>query len=79
MTQHTLVDLNLNETAEISCLSDSCHLRLMELGFMPGTTVTLVNKLPFGGPLTFDVEGCKIAMRRDDASAISVSHGLSFT
>lgn len=50
--------------------------RLMSLGFLVGTTLTLVSKLPFGGPLAVDLQGGRIALSREDAKAVGVSHTL---
>lgn len=42
--------------------------RLMELGFLPGHTVTPAHSAPFGGdPRVFRVDGSEIALRRETA------------
>ena len=41
--------------------------RLMEMGFVPGHTVTPANSAPGGDPRVFQVDGSEIALRRDTA------------
>jgi ferrous iron transport protein A len=41
--------------------------RLMELGFLPGHTVTLAHSAPGGDPRVFRVDGTEIALRRETA------------
>ncbi len=47
-------------------------LRLLEMGFVPGTPVTLVKKAPFGDPLEFQVRGCHVSLRAAEAAQIAV-------
>ena len=41
--------------------------RLMELGFLPGHTVTVAHSAPGGDPTVFRVDGSEVALRRDTA------------
>jgi len=41
--------------------------RLMELGFLPGTTITAGFSAPGGDPQVFQVDGSEIALRRETA------------
>jgi len=41
--------------------------RLMELGFLPGHTVTPAHSAPGGDPRVFRVDGSEIALRRETA------------
>jgi ferrous iron transport protein A len=41
--------------------------RLMELGFLPGHTVTPARSAPGGDPRVFRVDGSEIALRRETA------------
>jgi ferrous iron transport protein A len=41
--------------------------RLMELGFLPGHTITPAHAAPGGDPRVFRVDGTEIALRRDTA------------
>ena len=47
--------------------------RLMELGFIPGATVTALQRAPFGGAVAYDVMGTVIALRSADARRIGIS------
>ena len=47
-------------------------LRLMELGFIPGRTVSALQAAPWGDPVAYAVRGAVIALRRRDASGISI-------
>jgi ferrous iron transport protein A len=42
--------------------------RLMELGFLPGSSVTCARSAPSGDPLVFRVDGAEIALRRETAA-----------
>ena len=46
--------------------------RLMELGFVPGTSITAGNSAPGGDPRVFQVDGSEIALRRDTARRLTV-------
>ena len=48
------------------------QLRLMELGFIPGRTVSALQAAPWGDPVAYAVCGAVIALRRCDASQIRV-------
>lgn len=45
--------------------------RLVDLGFLPGASVTLLRRAPLGGPLVFRVGTSEFALRRRDAAAIN--------
>ncbi|KSU62742.1 iron transporter FeoA [[Bacillus] enclensis] len=44
--------------------------RLLDLGFVPGNVVTVVNKSPLGDPIAFRVSGTVIALRKEESSNI---------
>ena len=44
----------------------------MELGFLPGTTVTAGFSAPGGDPRVFQVDGSEIALRRETARRLLV-------
>jgi len=46
--------------------------RLMELGFVPGATITAGFSAPGGDPRVFQVDGSEIALRRDTARRLRV-------
>ena len=41
--------------------------RLMELGFLPGHSVTRAHSAPGGDPRVFQVDGSEVALRRETA------------
>jgi ferrous iron transport protein A len=47
--------------------------RLLEMGVIPGVTVSIVKKAPFGDPIEVRVRGYSLAMRRTEADAIEVA------
>lgn len=67
-----LSELKNNETAYISTVggSRSFHLRLGEMGFVPGQEVTRIYAAPLGNPIVFAMLGQKVALRRSEAELI---------
>jgi Fe2+ transport system protein FeoA len=46
--------------------------RLLELGFLPGTTVARAGRAPLGDPLAFRIRGAVLSLRRRDAARVLV-------
>lgn len=46
--------------------------RLLEMGFVPGTTLRVVRLAPFGDPMQIELHGYHISLRRSEARAILV-------
>jgi ferrous iron transport protein A len=70
----TLVDLRRGDAAildRIDLPGDDAR-RLMELGFLPGTTITAGLSAPGGDPRVFQVDGSEIALRRETARRMKV-------
>ena len=63
----TLADLMEGESGVVDSLQlpEDVALRLMELGFIPGTTVVAGPAAPGGDPRVFRVDGSEIALRRE--------------
>lgn len=55
--------------------ADRFRRRLLDLGFIPGTPVETVRKIPNGGPVAVRVRGAIIALRLEDAGRITVRPG----
>lgn len=74
MGPKTLDCLETGQQATVSDLlaSRGEQLRLMELGFIPGRTVSALQAAPWGDPVAYAVCGAVIALRRSDASQILV-------
>jgi ferrous iron transport protein B len=53
--------------------SDVGMRRFLEMGFVPGTTVTAVRTAPMGDPVQYAVMGSRVAIRRDDADLVMVA------
>jgi ferrous iron transport protein A len=46
--------------------------RLLELGFVPGTTITLVRRAPMGDPIELRLRGTHFSIRNSEADRIDV-------
>jgi Fe2+ transport system protein FeoA len=47
-------------------------LRLGEFGFVPGTSLEVVRRAPFGDPVEFDIRGYRICLRSADLIGLCV-------
>jgi len=46
--------------------------RLMELGFVPGTSVVLIRRAPMGDPIELELRGTHFSLRSTEADRIDV-------
>lgn len=53
-------------------LEPELSLYCQDLGLLPGKTVQLLHRAPFGGPLAFQLGDATISLRRDEAKYIQV-------
>ncbi len=53
--------------------SGNLRLRLLEMGFVPGTRVSLVKRAPLGDPLEFSLRGSHLSLRTREAEMIEVT------
>jgi ferrous iron transport protein A len=61
------------ETAIISGFSDEeLSVKLLEMGFLPGTVVRFNFTAPFGDPVCVSISGYDLSLRLDEASVISI-------
>jgi ferrous iron transport protein A len=69
-----LGDLEAGARAVVRRVSGEPELlhRLMELGFVPGTTVTLVRRAPMGDPIELRLRGTHFSIRNSEADRIDV-------
>lgn len=51
---------------------EEIHLKLMEMGCVPGETVTIVKIAPLGDPISISVAGYNLSLRRSEAQFIWV-------
>lgn len=70
----TLADLAEGDSALLVTLEleSGIALRLMELGFIPGSRVTAGHSAPGGDPRVFRVDGSEVALRRETTQQIEV-------
>jgi ferrous iron transport protein A len=61
------------ETAVISGFSDDeISVKLLEMGFLPGTVVRFNFTAPLGDPVCVSVSGLDLSLRISEASTISI-------
>lgn len=67
----TLAELSPGEAGRVAGIDLSCHgaqrRRLLDLGVVPGTTVTAVMRSASGDPMAYDIRGALIGLRRQQA------------
>ena len=70
-------DLKLGEVANVDIVKGNEKLakRLMALGCVEGTEVTLKRKAPFGDPIIINLRGFDVALRAKDAANIFLKGG----
>jgi ferrous iron transport protein A len=65
----------LGESAIIRGFTDEeISLKLIELGCIPGTRITMVRKAPLGDPIAFACSGSLISIRLQEAATVLVEH-----
>lgn len=71
----TLTELPIGQNAQVTSIDDKNAItkRLMELGVVPGASIEVVKTAPFGDPIEIRVRGYSLAMRRNEADAVTVS------
>ena len=68
-----LSELTRGEKGVIKGYSDEeLYLKLMEMGFIRGETVTVVETGYFEDPMAFKICGYIVSLRRSEASAIEI-------
>ncbi len=70
----TLDQLRNNHPARIAAVDtrDGVILRLMEMGLVPGASVAVKKRAPFGGPLQLQVGGYLLSIRSTEARAFTI-------
>lgn len=71
----TLASLAPGETADVSRVDTARPIgqRLVDLGFVPGTRVRVIRRAPLGDPVTYEVRGSRLCLRRSEARQIEVA------
>jgi ferrous iron transport protein A len=68
-----LSELKEGQSGIISTIDeDDFFLKLMEMGFIPGETVTIEQIAPLGDPVSVAVAGYKVSLRLNEAARILV-------
>lgn len=68
-----LSDLTIGRLAIIKEFEqDDVHVKLMEMGCVPGETVSIVKIAPLGDPISIAVAGYNLSLRRTEAHHIWV-------
>lgn len=52
--------------------SPELQLALLRMGLLPGDTIQLSERAPWGGPMAFWVNGTKVAMRKHQAAKVTI-------
>ena len=70
----TIDELTIGESGVISQVGGegALRLRFLDMGLIPGTTVTLRKIAPMGDPIQIQVRGYELTIRREDARKIDL-------
>lgn len=78
---------NSNRLSSLSCGQEATvkairganrvSMRLMEIGLVPGRSVTVLRRAPFGGPLQLLIDQTRVAVRTAEAECIEVAAACS--
>jgi len=70
----TLESLKIGITAEIEGILTDCDRagRLSTLGFIPGRKIQVTRFAPLGDPISVEIDGQEISLRRAEAQLIQV-------
>lgn len=71
----TLNDLKIGSSAVITAVrgEGALRLRLLDMGLIPGTPVTVIKIAPLGDPIEISLRGYELTIRREHAKEIDVS------
>ncbi len=69
-----LSELKVGEKGSILCceLKRASQERFIEMGFIPGEEVELIQCAPFGGPIALKIMNYQIIIRKNDARQITI-------
>lgn len=70
----TLSRLSVGSTGVVSKVSGTRHTvrRLLEMGLVPGTAVTVQREAPLGDPIELRIRNYALSIRRTDANGIEI-------
>ncbi|NJP07391.1 MAG: ferrous iron transport protein A [Chloroflexaceae bacterium] len=74
--QQSLTDLRPGACGRVTHIAAACQgserRRLMDLGIVPGTLITVEMRSPAGNPTAYRVRGALIALRQEQARFVGV-------
>lgn len=70
----TLAELAVGATAAVREITghDEIAGRLLEMGLVPGTKLTIVGTAPLGDPLELEIRGYRLSIRRSEAARVAI-------
>jgi ferrous iron transport protein A len=70
----TLAQLLVGKSAVINGFTDNAlALKLIEMGCIPGETITLQHIAPLGCPFAFEVNGTLVSIRKSEAQSVIIN------
>lgn len=73
MGNRNVADLLAGESGTISGFTDKViSLKLMEMGCLPGSMIKMNFAAPLGDPISYDIAGYNLTLRKTEASAILI-------
>lgn len=73
----TLNEVEIGETVKITKVGGEgqLRLRLLDMGLIPQTMVTVQKVAPMGDPIEIYLRGYELTIRKEDAARIEVTEG----
>ena len=73
--RHTLAELEPGQAGTVKVLHHTGleRRRLMDLGVVPGTSITAEMRSPLGDPVAYRVRGALIALRTEQAALVELN------
>ncbi len=69
----TLAQLQKGQTAVVRLFTNELlSSRLIEMGCLPGETVTLSKTAPLGCPIAISVSGYELSLRKEEADSVLI-------
>jgi Fe2+ transport system protein FeoA len=70
----TLADVGVGQRAVVGTITSAraIRIRLLEMGLVPGTEVTVTRRAPLGDPIELSVRGYKLSIRKAEARSIAI-------
>jgi ferrous iron transport protein A len=69
----SLDHLKIGQTAVIRAFTnEALSSKLIEMGCLPGETVSLSKIAPFGCPMAINIAGYELSLRKDEAALVMI-------